>query len=74
MPTAYGKLSYSLRRTDSKTVRFDIESTISAALILRPPLPAQLRGVTINGVASSSFDADSVTILGAPAEVTCVTS
>ncbi len=74
MPTLYGKLSYSLRRLDSKTVRFAIESALPATLILRPPLDAPLGSVTVNGAACTSFDGESVTIRHAPAEVTCITS
>src|ERR1700730_2942806 len=38
MPTLYGPLSYSLRRMDAATVRFEIGGGITARMILRPPL------------------------------------
>jgi hypothetical protein len=74
MPTPYGTLSYTLRRVDSTTLRFEIAAGIEAKMILRPPLGASLRGVTVDGRACTSFDADSVTLLRSPAEVICTTS
>ena len=73
MPTVYGTLSYSLRRVDSSTVRFEIGGAIAATMVLRPPLGGALRGVIVDGRASASFDADSVTLLRTPAEVICTT-
>jgi hypothetical protein len=73
MPTLYGTLSYSLRRVDSATLRFDIEGGTTAKIVLRPPLATPLRGVIINGNADASFDKDSVTVLRTPAEVICTT-
>jgi len=74
MPTPYGTLSYSLRRLNSTTLRFEIASGIAAKMVLRPPLGAALRGVIIDGRACTSFDEDSVTLAGSPAEVICTTS
>jgi hypothetical protein len=71
MPTAYGNLSYSLRRLNPATLRFEITSGIEAKMILRPPLGAALRSVTVDGRACTSFDEDSVTLLRGPAEVIC---
>jgi hypothetical protein len=71
MPTLYGPLSYSLRRMDAATLRFEIGGGITARMILRPPLRAALRSVTIDGAACSSFDQDSVTLLRTPAAVIC---
>ena len=73
MPTLYGSLSYSLRRIDSQTLRFEIGGGITGKLVLRPPLAAPLRSVIVNGSACTSFDGDSVTVLHTPAEVTCTT-
>jgi hypothetical protein len=73
MPTLYGKLSYSVRRLDPQTVRFEIGSGNKASLILRPPLTAPLVSVTVDGRASASFDRDSVTIEPGAAEVICST-
>jgi hypothetical protein len=73
MPTPYGPLSYSLRRLDSATLRFEIESQMAVKMILRPPLGTQLRSVTVDGSACTSFDHDSVTLFQAPAQVVCTT-
>jgi hypothetical protein len=73
MPTLYGMLSYSLLRIDSATLRFGIGSGVAAKLVLRPPLGAPLRSVTVDGSDYASFDQDSVTLLRTPAEVICTT-
>jgi hypothetical protein len=73
MPTLYGALSYSLRRIDSTTLRFDIEGGTMAKIVLRPPLATPLSSVIVDGSAYASFDADSVTVLRTPAEVICTT-
>ncbi len=74
MPTLYGDLNYSLRRIDSKTLRFDIGGGVAAKLLLRPPLAAPLRSVSLNGSPCTSFDEDSIMILHTPAEVICTSS
>jgi len=73
MPTLYGTLSYSLRRTDSVTLRFGVEGGIAAKIVLRPPLAAPLRSVIVDGSSHAGFDEDSVTVLRTPAEVICTT-
>jgi hypothetical protein len=73
MPTLSGTLSYSLRRVDSATLRFEIGGGITAKMILRPPLEAPLRSVLVDGAACTTFDEDSVTLLKAPAQVICST-
>jgi len=74
MPTPRGSLSYSLRRLAGDTIRFEIGGGVTGKLILRPPLAAPLRAVTVDGAAYGHFDADSVTILQTPAQVTCSTA
>jgi hypothetical protein len=74
MPTLYGPLSYSLRRTDPSTVRCEISGEVSAAVVLRPPLGAALRSVLVDGGEYTSFDADSVTLLRIPATVILTTA
>ena len=74
MPTPRGSLSYSLRRLDGDTVRFGIDGGVAGKIILRPPLAAPLRAVTLDGASHEHFDADSVTILQTPAQVTCSTA
>ena len=71
MPTLYGALSYSLRRIDERTVRFDLASGVDCRIILRPPLAAPLREVRVDG-AAVPFDGDSVTLPATPAEVLCI--
>jgi hypothetical protein len=70
MPTLYGPLSYSLRRIDAKTLRFDISTKIDAPLILRPPLGTPLRRALVNGAAVAP--GESITVTATPAEVICV--
>ncbi len=74
MPTLYGALSYSLRRMDDGSLRFQIGGTAAAKILLRPPLGAGLRSVRVDGLECSSFDQDSVTLLHTPAEVICITA
>jgi len=94
MPTARGSLSYSLRRVDAGTLRFEIggasaggggasaggggasgggpgSGDLRAKMVLRPPLPAALRAVTVDGSAHSQFDAESITLAGPAALVVC---
>jgi hypothetical protein len=71
MPTLYGNLSYTLQKTAPGVLRFEIGAGVTAKLVLRPPLAARLRSVTLNGDPYDGFDADSVTIMHTPAEVVC---
>lgn len=73
MPTRYGELTYSLRRIDAATLRFEIGGRISAGIVLRPPLGAALRAVTVDGKEWLTFDAESVSLLRVPCEVICST-
>jgi hypothetical protein len=74
MPTLYGRLSFSVRRLDTDTVRIEIGSRVTTKIVVRPPLPSPLRSVSVNGRVYTDFDAQSVTLAGAPAEVMCRTS
>jgi hypothetical protein len=74
MPTLYGSLSFSVRKLDSDTVRFEIGSGVTAKILLRPPLSAPLRSVSVNGSAHTDFDEQSVTIVDIPAEIICRTA
>jgi hypothetical protein len=73
MPTLYGDLSYSLRRVDPATLRFEMPPGFPATVVLRPPLGSALRSVIIDGKAGSDFTADSVTLPRTASEVICVT-
>jgi hypothetical protein len=70
MRTLYGELSYTLRRADAHTLRCEIRGDIKARIVLRPPLGAPLRSVTVDGAPAASIEADSVIIPGSPAQVT----
>ena len=72
MPTLYGTLSFSLRRLDAQTLRFEFAGGFTAKLVLRPPLAAPLSSVTINGNSCTSFDQESVTLVNAPAAAICM--
>ena len=74
MPTLYGNLSYSLQTIDAATLRFEIGAGVTARLVLRPPLAAPLRSVTVNGEPYDGFDTRSVTIMHTPAVVVCTSS
>jgi hypothetical protein len=74
MPTLYGSLSFSLRRLDAHTLRFDIAAGLTAKLVLRPPLTGALASVTINGESCTTFDQDSVTLVNVTAAVICIMS
>jgi hypothetical protein len=69
MPTLYGTLSYSLRRMDAHSLRWAIDGGTTAKLVLRPPLGAKLRSVTIDGKPAASFDEGSATVSGAATEI-----
>ncbi len=81
MPTSRGSLSYSLRRVDAGTLRFEIGGGLRGGglggagpdgkMVLRPPLPAALRAVTVDGSPHSQFDAESITLAGPAAQVVC---
>lgn len=69
--TLYGPLSYTLRRLDAQTLRFEIGAGTAAKLVLRPPLATPLQRVSVNGADWTGFDRDSVTIHETPAVVIC---
>ena len=73
MPTLYGPLSYSLRRIDGRTLRFDI-AKIDAPLILRPPHREALKSAIVNGTAVVPAADDSIAVAQTPAEVICVST
>ena len=60
MPTLYGALSYSLRRVDARTLRFDIAARSTRRLILRPPLGARAAQCAVNGSAVVPAADDSI--------------
>jgi hypothetical protein len=78
MPTRFGPLTYSLRRLNERTLRFDFSSAFTGKVVLRPPLGAPLHSVSVDGSGFTGFDASSVTLppnsMRMPAEVICITS
>jgi hypothetical protein len=74
MPTLHGKLTYSLRKLDAATLRFELAPGFAGQIVLKPPLGAPLRSVIIDGNAFTEFDADAVTLPRIAAEVICITS
>jgi hypothetical protein len=73
MPTLYGSLSYSLRRLDAATLRFELAAGFPGKILLKPPLGAPLKSVIINGDNFSDFDVDSVMLPPTATEVICIT-
>ena len=72
LPTHYGVLHFSLRAEEPRRLRALIGGDLvlpPGRIILKPPLPQPLKGVTVNGRASMAFTADSATISDFPAEV-----
>jgi hypothetical protein len=74
MPTLYGTLTYSARTLDAQTFRCDIGPGVAAGIELRPPLSGPIVSVSVNGSAGADFDAQSVTIASAPAQIVCYTA
>jgi hypothetical protein len=62
LPTYYGLLSFTLRRPAADVVTLNLEGDISADIIVRPPLPAAIRSVTVDGIAVETFDAESARV------------
>jgi len=74
MPTLYGPLSYSLRRVDPATLRFELQRGFPEKIVLEPPLGSSLHGVVIDGIEFTDFDAQSITLPRTAVEVICITS
>jgi hypothetical protein len=74
MPTLYGPLTFSARTLDARTFHCDIGPGVAASIELRPPLSGRLVRVSVNGSAHADFDAQSVIIASAPAQVVCHTA
>ena len=71
LPTSYGKLSYTLRREGSDTLRLIVSGDLAlppGRMVVKPPLPRPLVQVEVNGSKIETFDAESVTCGVCPAE------
>jgi hypothetical protein len=72
LPTYYGTLNYRLWREAPGEWRLSLSGDLTlppGKLIVKPPLVRPLKGVTVNGKAVITFDADSTIIGEFPAEV-----
>jgi hypothetical protein len=56
MPTRFGPLSYSLRRLDAGDAALRCCGGFTGKIVLRPPLDAPLRSVTVDGREFTDFD------------------
>lgn len=72
MPTPYGRLSYTLRQVDERTVRFEVGGGIDARIVLQPPLRGTLRSAIVNGNPCTSIEGGSIAVEHTPAQVTCI--
>lgn len=69
MPTLFGKLNYSMRRTDARSVRCEIGAGIDATIVVQAPPGLALGGATVGGSAATITDGGSVIVPKGPAEV-----
>ena len=71
LPTYYGVLSYSLRRTGANAMRIQLSGDLAlpGSIVLQPPLSHPLKAVSVNGQPIQTFTADSATISEFPADV-----
>ncbi len=72
LPTHYGKLDYTLRPEDGAGLRLSLSGDVRlppGGIVLRPPLPAPLKEVTVGGKPIDTFDGESAVIHEFPAEV-----
>jgi len=65
--TSQRRLSYDLRGSDAQ-VRMSV-TTKHRRIVVRSPLAAPIRSVTINGRESTSFDAEEIRLDATPADV-----
>jgi hypothetical protein len=72
LPTHYGKLSYTLRKEGVNTLYVSIFGELAVPpgqIVVKPPLPAPLVQVEVNGEDIHTFDAESIVINQCPAEI-----
>ena len=72
LPTAYGALSYSLRRGADGALHLSLSGDLElppGGIIVRPPVRRPLERVTLDGKSIDGFDAASVTLDCCPATV-----
>jgi len=71
LPTWWGPLRYSLRRTGPAELRLDVAGVEvpPGGIVARPPLPRPLMSVEIDGAPVRDFARDAVTLRSCPARV-----
>jgi hypothetical protein len=72
LPTHYGKLSYTLRQAADGRLYVSISGDLAVPpgkIVVKPPLPAPLIQVEVNGEHIHTFDAESVVIDRCPVEI-----
>lgn len=72
LPTYYGTLNYSLRSDGPGGLRLSLSGDLvlpPGKIVVKPPLPQPLKGVTVNGRAITTFDAEAAILGEFPAEV-----
>lgn len=72
LPTWYGTLGYTLRRSGPNVLELDLAPGLRAprgGLVLRPPLARPLASVEVDGAPVADFDADAVKLRQVPARV-----
>jgi hypothetical protein len=74
MPTLYGDLSYTLRRSDGHTLECRIEGGVTARIIVRPPLTSPVTRVALNGHVIEHTAGGSIVVSETPCEVIWVSN
>jgi hypothetical protein len=72
LPTWYGRLTYSLRYEDEKSLRVRIAGELApppGGIVVRPPLPGPIRHVEIDGKMVTDFDGQEIRVRKCPVEV-----
>jgi hypothetical protein len=72
LPTHYGTLGYTLKLDEPGKVRMKVSGDVNVpptTVVLAPPLPAPLKGVTVNGKEVTGFETGRVALTTLPADV-----
>lgn len=72
LPTHYGVLTYELRHEPPNRLRLRLSGDLNippGGIQIRPPLPAPIKLLTVNGSSVATFDASSATFAAFPADV-----
>jgi len=72
LATYYGEISYTMKREDTDTLRFNLQEGIRippGGIVVRPPFPMSIREVEVNGRIADSFTDESFTLGECPAAV-----